>query len=102
MRKNNTLETTVYRKQTHNAIYLHWESFTAEAWKRVTLTTLWYRAHTICLNRKLSEKDVKHFKHVFITINGFSPWVISQVINRAENEICITQINQGIVTVLNL
>ena len=32
MRKNNTIETTVYRKQTHNDIYLHWESFTPEAW----------------------------------------------------------------------
>ena len=34
MRKNNTIETTVYRKQTHNDFYLHWDSFTSEAWKR--------------------------------------------------------------------
>ena len=25
MRKNNTIETTVYRKQTRNDIYLHWD-----------------------------------------------------------------------------
>ena len=31
MRKNNIIETTVYRKQTHNDIYLRWESFTPEA-----------------------------------------------------------------------
>ena len=31
MRKNNTIETTVYRKETHNDIYLRWESFTPDA-----------------------------------------------------------------------
>ena len=29
MRKNNTIETTAYRKQTHNDFYLHWDSFTS-------------------------------------------------------------------------
>ena len=35
MRKNYTIETTVYRKQTHNDICLHWEIFytwSVEAW----------------------------------------------------------------------
>ena len=43
------------------------------------------------------EKEVKHLKHVFITINGFPPWVVSQVINRVENKVSTTQINQSIV-----
>ena len=30
MRKINTIETTIYRKQTHNEMYLHWESVTPE------------------------------------------------------------------------
>ena len=49
IRKNNTTETTVYRKQTHNNIFLHWESFTTEAWKRGTLKTLLFRAHCFSL-----------------------------------------------------
>ena len=44
MRKNNTIETTVYRKQTHNDICLHWCSFTPEAWKRDTLKNILFRA----------------------------------------------------------
>ena len=47
-RKNNTIATTVYSKQTHNDIYLHFESFTPEAWKCGSLKTLFFRAHTIC------------------------------------------------------
>ena len=35
-------------------------------------------------------------KHVFIAINSFPPWVVSQVVSRVENEVSITQINQSI------
>ena len=55
MKKNNTLETTFNNKHTHIDIYLHWESFTPEALKHVTLKTLLFRAHTICLNIELLE-----------------------------------------------
>ena len=97
IRKNNTIETTVYRKQTHNDIYLRWESFTPEAQKRGTLKTLLFRAHTICSNKELLDKEVKHLKHVFITINGFPPWALLQVIIRVEKEVSTTQINQSII-----
>ena len=90
MSKNYTIETTVYRKQTHNDIYLHWEFFTPEAWKRGTLKILLFRAHTICSNKELLDKEVKHLKHVFITINGFPPWAVSQVISRVEKEVSTT------------
>ena len=96
MRKNNTIETSIYCKQTHNDIYLHWESFTSEAWKRDTLKTLYFRAHTISSKKELLEEEVKYLKHVFITIHGVPSWFISQVINRVENEISISQINQSI------
>ena len=43
------------------------------------------------------EKEGKHLKYVFITINGFPLWVVSQVISRVENEIPTTQINQSII-----
>ena len=61
--KNNTIETTVYRKQTQNDIYLHWKSFTPEAWKRGTLKILFLRAHAICSYKELLDKEVKHLKH---------------------------------------
>ena len=97
MRKNNTIETTVYRKQIHKDIYLHWESFTPEAWKRGTLKALLFRPHTICSNEELLDKEVKHLKHVFIKINGFPLWAVSQVISRVQKEVSTTQINQSII-----
>ena len=96
-KNNNTIKTTVYRKQTHNDIYVHWEYFKPEAWKRGTLKTLLFRAHTICSNKELLDKEVKHLKHVFITINGFQPWALLQVIIRVEKEVSTTQINQSII-----
>ena len=61
--KNNTIETTVYRKQTQNDIYLHWKSFTTEAWKRGTLKILLFRVHAVCSYKELLDKEVKHLKH---------------------------------------
>ena len=93
MRKSNTIETTVYRKQTHKDIYLHWESFTPEAWKRGTLKNLLFKSHTICSNKELLDKEVKHLKHVFIKINVFPPWAVSEVICRVQKEVSTNQIN---------
>ena len=66
-------------------------------WKRGTLKTLLFRVHTICKNKELLEKEVKHLKHVFIKTNGFPPWVVSKVTSRVENEVFTTRINQSIV-----
>ena len=93
MSKNYTIETTVYRKQTHNDIYLHWEFFTPEAWKCGTLKNLLFKAHTIFSNKELLDKEVKHLKHVLIKINGFPPWAVSQVISRVQKEVSTNQIN---------
>ena len=68
-----------------------------DTWKRGSLKTLMFRAHTICSNKELLEKEVKHLKHVFIAFNGFPPWVVSEVISRVKNEVSTTQINQSIV-----
>ena len=49
--------------------------------KRESVKTFLFRAHTISSNKELLDKEVKHLKHVFITINGFPPWVVWQVIS---------------------
>ena len=42
--------TTVYRKDTHNDLYLHWESFSPISWKGDSLKSLISRACTMCSN----------------------------------------------------
>ena len=36
LKNGNSFETTVHRKSTHNNIYLHWELFAPNTWKRDT------------------------------------------------------------------
>ena len=76
---------------------IYTESFTPDSWNRGALKTLLFTAHAISLNKKLSENEVKHLKHAFITINGFPPCIVSQVINRVENEVSTIQISQSII-----
>ena len=79
IRDGEKLNTTVYRKDTHNDLYLHWNSFTPVSWKRGTLKSLISRAYMVCSNKTLLEKELKHLKHVFHKINGYPWWVIDQV-----------------------
>ena len=48
IRNGNFTETKVYRKQTNNNIYLNWNSFAPNTWKRSTLRTLIKRAYLNC------------------------------------------------------
>ena len=79
IRDGENLNTTVYGKDTHNDLYIQWNSFTPISWKRGTLKSLISRAYMVCSNETLLEKELKHLKHVFHKINGY-PWlVIDQV-----------------------
>ena len=44
IRNGTHLDTTVYRKDAHNDLYLHWVAFALVSWKRETLKTLVNRA----------------------------------------------------------
>ena len=66
-------------KDTHNDLYLHWNSSTPISWKRGTLKLLISRAYMVCSNETLLEKELNHLKHVFQKINGHPWWVIDQV-----------------------
>ena len=78
IRDGEKLSPTAYRKDTHNDLYLHWNSFTPVSWKRGTLKSLISRAYMVCSNETLLEKELKHLKHVFHKINGYAWWVIGQ------------------------
>ena len=66
--RGSDIKTTVYQKPTHNDMYLHWDSFAPESWKRETLKTLLLRAHIVCSSRYLLEKEIKHLEQVFVKL----------------------------------
>ena len=59
IRKNDTLETTIYRKSTNNGVYLHWDSFAPKNWKRSTLRSILTRAYKICSTKELLDEELK-------------------------------------------
>ena len=81
-RINETLATTVYRKEANNDMYLNWNSFSPDTWKKSTFRTLIERAYVICSTPKLRRKEINHLKYVFRDYNNYPMWVINQIENK--------------------
>ena len=79
IRKNDAFETAVYRKPTNMGIYLHWNSFAPETWKRGTLRSIINRAYDICSSDEFLRLELSRIKHDFIKINGYPYWVYNQI-----------------------
>ena len=55
-------EIKVYRKSTNNNIYLNWNSFAPNTWKRSTSRTLIKRAYLIYSSKKHLVDELKHLE----------------------------------------
>ena len=58
IRDGENLNTAVYRKDTHNDLHLHWNSFTPTSCKRRTMKSLISRAYMVCSNETLLKKNL--------------------------------------------
>ena len=79
IRKNDTLETTIYRKSTNNGVYLHWDSFAPKNWKRSTLRSILTRPYKICSTKELLDEELKRIEREFIKINRYPEWIVNQL-----------------------
>ena len=93
IRDDEKINPTVFRKDTYNDLYLHWDSFSPISWKRGTLKSLISRAYMICSNQSLVEKELKHLKNAFHKKNGYPLWMINQVIETVKETINIETIS---------
>ena len=87
------LNTTVFRKDTYNDLFLHWDSFSRISWKRGTLKLLISRVYMICSNQSLLEKELKHLKNTFHKKNGYPLWMINQIVETASTQRLFQQTN---------
>ena len=78
IRTNDTLQTTLYNKSTHNGVHLHWNSFPPRTWKCGTLQTILIRACKICSTIKLLQNELKQTEEEFIKIYSYPKWVFNQ------------------------
>ena len=86
IRNGTHLDTTVYRKNTHNDLYLHWDAFTPVSWKRGTLRTQVNRAYLVCSNKELPHKGLAYLKSVFLKKNGYPLSTIKQLMKEIEEK----------------
>ena len=71
-RNDKSIETTVYRKSTNNDIYLNWDTFSTDNWKRGTLKALVERAYTVFSTKDFLDKELKYLQKVFHKNNKLS------------------------------
>ena len=86
LRNSSSTETTVYRKLTHNDIYLRWDSFLSNNWELVTLKTFLLRAFVIFFNKQLLNKEIEHILYVFHHSDGYPKSVFQNVISKDKHE----------------
>ena len=70
---NGKLETTVFRKETNNDIYLHWRSFAPMTWKKGTL------------NDNLLQEELHYIETRFTELNGYPKWLLKQKLDAFKN-----------------
>ena len=83
-----SLNTKVYRKQTHTDLYLQWDSHHSIAAKYSVINTLHHRAKAVCSNKQLLEDEEQHLKKV-LTENKYPMWALNRV--KLKNKATITQ-----------
>ena len=85
----NSFETTVHVKLTHNDIYLPWESFALNAWKRATLRTLLLRAHITIRSRDYLFITYLFINHYFSSNTTFSTYTNSNRLDNHKNPVAL-------------
>ena len=81
MRNNGKSETTAFRKETNNNIYLHWRSFAPITWKKGTLRTLFRSTYTVYSNNNLLQEKLQHIEKYFTEINGYPKSLLKQTLD---------------------
>ena len=79
LREGQNIITTIYRKVINSDIYVNWNSFCPQSWKRCILKSMIQRAHLVCSTEDLLKTELNHIQKVFLEINEFPLWVMKQI-----------------------
>ena len=85
-KKGNSVVTGIFRKPTNTDIYLNWNAFAPNTWKRGTLKTLLERVYILCSNIELLQKELKSLVKVFHETNNYPHYVIKRILKQVQNE----------------
>ena len=76
----------IIQKPTNNDIYLNWNTFAPDTWKRETLKTLVERAYIAYSTNELLQKELKYLAKVFYETNNYPHYVIKQILKQVQDE----------------
>ena len=82
-----TIDTAVYRKETNTDLYINWNSYAPEKWKKGTLKNLIKWAFTICNQPYFLNAELEHLQFVFVNINGYPVNLIKRTIEQVRKDI---------------
>ena len=79
MRHNFRYITSVYRKPTFSGVYTHYDSYIPLSYKSSLVSTLLYRAFSICCNWKQIHEEIESIKSIMIK-NGYPIQLLDRAI----------------------
>jgi hypothetical protein len=85
VRENQSIKTTVYRKQTHTDQYLHFSSHHPCHQKLGVVRTLMHRCHTIISEESDKQEERDHLSHA-LKICGYPNWAVARGQTRQERK----------------
>ena len=81
IRHNSTFVTSVYRKPTFSGVYTNYDSFIPQNYKSSLVSSLLYRAYTICSNWKLIHVEFEAIKSIMLK-NGYPTHLLDRSISK--------------------
>ena len=72
---------SIYRKDTHTAQFVHYESFTKWNHKVAWIRSLIFRAKKLCTPNKL-KAEINNIKK-FAAFNGFPRWIVNKIVKQS-------------------
>ena len=72
---------SIYRKETHTAQFVHFESFTKWNHKVAWIRSLFSRAKKLCTPNKLNKAELDNIKR-FASYNGFPRWIVNKIMKQ--------------------
>ena len=80
-KNKNTIETTVYRKETNTDIYINWFAHAPIEWKKSTLNSVIKRAELICSTEEYLKLEIAHIKEIFCNLNNYPKKYVQRTID---------------------
>ena len=78
--------TAIFRKPTNNDIYLSWNTFARDSWRRGTLKTLLECVYIVWSTNGVLQNELKYLVRVFHDTNNYLHYIIKKILKQVQDE----------------